>query len=256
MIINEHIGFIPQAISLTSVSTVFTIPMSVKGADEITFIVGMGTAIGGINSSVTIRQGRNVTACASTNSANVDGATAFLGSTAANSVVSAIRALITITTVTTDGETLAINGVQFTQSTAGAAATVTTGFGSSNVASDGTSAVMASLTSKINFSTFAAHQGITAEVVTSAVVRIYVDDTASTTVNCTSTAASPISAAYEAQQALISFPVDMLDSTSLFVCAQFTSADEPVLVGAVAMKAGNVYNPPPAHGVTARGANT
>lgn len=249
MRLHEQLGFTGSIITVTSNTTNWSRPINVAGAKDVTFLLGMGTAIGGINSTITIRQAANVTACESTNGALVTGATAVLGSTAANRVVGAIEALITITTNTTDGETLAINGVQFTQSTAGSSADVDTGFGSTSAATDGTSNVVASLTSKVNNSTFAAHQGITAETLTTATVRIYVDDTASTTVNCTSTAASPITCAYISQLAQISIPVDMLNATAAYVCAEFSTAATSLLVGVATIKNHVQWNPPPAHAV-------
>ena len=248
--LHEVLGFTGSIIAVSSATTSFSRPMNVEGVDDVLFVLGMGTALGGVNSSVTLRQAASVTACESTASAAVTGATALLGSTVANSIVSAVEALITITTATTDGEILSINAVQFTQSTAGAAATVTTGFGSTAGATgaDGAAPIITNLTSKINNSTFAAHQGITAETLTTDTLRIYVDDTASTTVNCTSTAASPISAAYLSQIAYISMSVDMLNSTSLYVCAQLTSATTAVSVGVATIKNKVYWNPPPAHG--------
>lgn len=249
MRLHERLGFTGSLISVTSNTTVWSRPINVAGADSITFLLGMGTAIGGINTTVTIRQAANVTACESVNGALVTGATAVLGSAAANTITNAVEALITITTNTTDGELLTINGVQFTQSTAGSSVDITTGFGSTAAATDGTSNVMASLTSKINNSTFAAHQGITAETLTTATVRIYVDDTASTMVTVVSTAASPITCAYIAQLAQITIPVDMLNTTANYVCAEFSTADEPVAVGVATIKDHVVHNPPPPHGV-------
>lgn len=247
MRLHEQLGFTGSIITVTSNTTQWSRPINVAGAKDITFLFGMGTAIGGIDSTITIRQAANVTACESTNGALVTGATAVLGSTAANRIVSAVEALITITTLTTDGDILAINGVQFTQSTAGSSVDVTTGFGLAAGVTE-TSFVLASLSSKINNATFAALQGITAEVLTTNTIRLYVDDTASTTVNCTSTAASAITCAYIAQLAQISIPVDMLNATAAYVCAEFSTADAPVLVGVATIKDHVQWNPPPSHG--------
>ncbi len=248
--LQEALGFTGSIITVTSNTTNYSRPMNVEGVDDVLFVLGMGTAIGGINSSILIRQAANVTACESTNGALVTGATAVLGSTAANRIVSAVEAIISVTTATT-AETISINGVNFTYSTLNGAATATTGFGSTIGATvaGGLEAMMNSLSSKINNSTFAAHAGITASTPSTLAVVLTVDDTASTTVNCTSTAASPISAAYLSQMAQISIPVDMLNATSLYVCAEFSTAATSVLMGVATIKNKTYWNPPPPHGV-------
>ena len=250
MRLHERLGFTGSIITVTSNTTNWSRPINCQGADSITFLLGMGTAIGGINSTITIRQAANVTACESTNGALVTGATAVLGSTAANRVVNAVEAIISVTTATT-AETVSINGVSLTYSTLGGGATLTTGFGSTIGATvaGGLEAIMNSLSSKINNSTFAAHAGITASTPSTLAVVLTVDDTASTDVNCTSTAASPITCAYVSQQAQISISVDMLNATAAYVCAEFSTAATSVLMGVATIKDRVYWNPPPPHGV-------
>ncbi len=247
---HEDLGFTGSIITVTSNTTNWSRPIHCEGADSITFLLGMGTAIGGIDSTITVRQAANVTACQSTLGGLVTGATAVLGSTAANRIVNAVEAIISVTTATTS-ETVSINGVNFTYSTVNGAATATTGFGSTIGATvaGGLEAMMNSLSSKINNSTFAAHAGITASTPSTLAVVLTVDDTASTVVNCTSTAASPVTCAYVSQLAQISIPVDMLNSTSRYVCIEFSTAATSVLMGVATIKDHVYWNPPPPHGV-------
>ena len=250
--ISENYGFLPHALTISSASTSFTIPINVEGADSVMFLLGMGTAAGGVNTTVHIRQGGTPEVAASTNSTTVPGATAIvLGSTAANLVSNALRGLITVTTAATAAQTVTVNTISFTHSSLGGETTNSTLFGSTLGATvaGGLEAIMNSLSSKINASTVGALQGLTAATVSTANVSVRLNDTASTDVNLLTSAASPFSAAYEAQQTIVEIPVDMLNSTSKYLSAMFCSAATSVLVGSVAIKGGVTHNPPPPHGV-------
>jgi len=183
-------------------------------SQTVTFIISMGPA--GISAGAAIQavQADTGAAAESASAANIAGATATIGSTVANYIGKASRARITLTTALTT-ESFVLNGATFlaTLSTAPAATAYT--FGNTtltNTAATGLALTCANLASAIN--TMCPKLTVTN---TSQYVDIYVDDTASTTINILSTGGVMLVPSYLAAHTILDVQTAGLDSTSEYV---------------------------------------
>lgn len=218
---------------------------SMSDADRIDFIVGMGTAAAATGALPTLNIIQSGDIGLATNT-TVAGATGTLGPSTANLAERAKQITITITTATTGAETITLMGNTITQSTAGAS-TITTAltFGSSlgATAAGGLDGRANSLSSVINAA--AAFDGITAATISTAAVRLIMDDTSTFSSGLTAaTTGANIVPAYERAQSIISVMAENLNSTSQYVALQVSSATTTVQVAVTAIKDGVRYKVP------------
>lgn len=229
---------------ISSASSFNTLGYSMEDCDAITFICGYGTASGAataIVSNVTVRQGADRGLSTST---TVGGATATLGPTTALTVSGVKSAVITMGTASTLTNTLVINGLTFTYTTVGSATALNFGSGEGSTVADGIANSMNSLSSIINASTNAALLGLTATTISTAAIRIVVDDTASTSLSITSTADANFAIVQEKQTAVVRVLASDLNSTSKYVQCRLSSCATSVPVSVTVIKENVRYAPP------------
>jgi hypothetical protein len=235
-------------IRITSATTFYAPAVSMKGQQSVTFIVSMGTAVGGQGVSITAQQGANATVAESSNAAAITGATATLGSTVGSSYVSKAKtARIYLSTATTDAETLIINSSTFTYLSTGAA--TASQFGATAGASAAAGVAIAMLASAIN----AACTNLTATTGASW-VDIAVKDSASTSITITSTMGG-LTPAYLSAQSILSIMVPGLDSTSEYVSCVVSSAST-AFNGSIVVVKKAMRTPARAHGQIVNDVNT
>lgn len=194
---------------------------SMENCSRALIVVSMATAAGNLQPIVSISQG----AAATSTPAAITASSALLGSSNINRVDRGRQAIITITTATTDGETLIINGTTFTVSTAAAATALTYGATAGSTAAAGAATICASLSSLIN--TYCTN--LLATTVTTATVRVKVKDNASTYLTIVSTGANQ-RPSYEMQQTMIEVLPSALDSTSRGIFVNVSTIATAVLV--------------------------
>lgn len=230
-------------INISSVATGLSGAYSMHDCDEVTFVVGMGTALSAataITPTITVRQsGDNLL---STN-ATVGGLTATLGPTTAEVLNKVKKALITMTTAATGAQTVTVNGVVWTFSTAPAATALTFGSSAGSTVAEGLEESMNTLSSGINASTEAALQGLTATTGSTANVSIRVNNTASTSLSLTGVAGA-YGLTSEKSQVIFSVKSEDLNSTSAYVGIHISTAVTSVNLAVCAIKKGMRYKEP------------
>lgn len=230
-------------ISISSATSGLSGGYSMHDCEEVTFVVGMGTALSAataITPTITVRQSAD--SFLSTN-ATVGGLTATLGPTTAEVLNKVKSALITMTTAATGAQTIIVNGTTWTFSTAPAATAFTFGSSVGSTNAGGLDGTMNSLSSGINASTAASLQGLTASTLTTAAVRIRVNNTASTDLSLTGVAGA-YGLTSEKSQVIFSVKSEDLNSTSAFVGIHITTAVTSVNLAVCAIKKGMRYKEP------------
>lgn len=221
---------------ISSANQFNTLGYSMADCDAITFICGYGTAAASataIVSNVTIRMGGDKALSTST---TVGGATATLGPTTALQIANVKSAVITMGTASTLTDTLIINGETFTYSTAPAATSLNFGSTEGSTVAEGITKATNSLSSVINASTRAALLGLQATTISTAAIRIVVDDTASTSLSITSTADANFAIVQEKQQAIVRVKAEDLNSTSAYVLCRLSTCATSVPVSVTVIK--------------------
>ena len=241
--ISEDYELFNEVVAVSSGTSAITNGYSVHDCEEITFVVGMGTAAGAataISPTVTVRQSAD--SLLSTN-ATVGGLSTILGPTTAERLANVKTALITMTTAATGAQTVIVNNTTWTFSTVPATTSFTFGssVGSSNA--EGLETVMNSLASAINASTAAQLQGLTASTLSTANCRITVNNTASTDLSLTGVAGA-YGLTSEKAQVVMSVKVSDLASTSNFVGIGIGTAVTSVNLAVCAIKRGIRYKEP------------
>lgn len=229
---------------ISSASTFKTLGYTMEDCDAITFICGYGTASAAataIASNITVRQGADKGLSTST---TIGGATATLGPTTALTVTNVKSAVITMGTASTLTNTLIINGETLTYSTVPAVATLNFGSTLGSTVAGGIDGSVNTLSSIINASTVAALQGLTASTISTAAIRIVVDDTASTNLSITSTADANFAIVQEKQQAIIRVTAADLNSTSKYVACILSTCATSVPVSVTVVKEYIRFQPP------------
>jgi len=235
-----------EPLSISSAAGTTSLVYDVSDATQFTVIVGGGTALAGTtanNPAITVRQSGDSAGATST---TITGATGSLGISTALQVPNAKTALITMTTAATLTNSLVINGVTLTYSTAPqstAASSYTFGSSLGATAEGGLEGTMASLATVINAST-ALGEKLIASTVTTAACQIMVrSSNKSTDVNVAATGVQ-FTPTIIRQQSIIEVPVDRLNSTSQYVFFTVSSASTAIALGGSLIKSGIRYKPP------------
>ena len=242
----EFQEFISEPLRISSAAGATSLYVDAADADLITVIVSGDSALGGstaINPTITVRQSGDSGGATST---TISGATGQLGISTANEVANARQAIITMTTAATLTETLVINGVTLTYSTAPQstlASSYTFGSTLGATAAGGLDGTIASLATVINAATAFAGK-LTASTLSTAALLLTVDSSDnSTDVNVASTGGG-FAPTIQRQQSVIDIRVDELNSTSQYVGFTVSSAATAVLLSANIIKSGKRYKPP------------
>lgn len=221
-----------EVITSATAASVTSKRYSMEKSNKACVLVNIGTTStnfpGGTVATVQLQQAVNTTATLG----NITGATAVIGSTAATIVSKASRAVIQLTTAATTADTLIVNGSTFAYSgsTAGSATALTFGSTIGSTAATGLANASTELLERIN----ANCAGITATTLTTASLLLTLDDTASTSINITSTGAfTPL---YQQAQACVEVKVADLDSTSAYIAAQVSSMSTILDCGIVCIR--------------------
>lgn len=226
---------IDSIISTISSATSAPYWVSMENADEVSFIVSMGTAVGGLQSALSVLQSANTTGAG----AAITGATAVIGSTASTVISNAKRVLITISSASTDNDLVQLNGTTYTQSTSNVATSLQFGSTQGTTSAAGLDDIANALSSRIN-----TQQGakFTATTASTASVRISLDDTASTGVINLNISANHIPS-YEMAQAVISVKAEDLNSTSKYVALQLGTVATAVRANVTIIRSNYRYSP-------------
>lgn len=230
-------------LNITSATTSISPGVSIKGMQTVAFVVSIATASVPTRVDVTGYQGNST----APNTTAITGATAHIGSTVANTLAGAARALIYLSTATTDAETLVINGTTFTYNSTGSATNLA--FGATAGASAAAGVAIAALSSLIN--TYCTN--LTATTGTSW-VDVVVKDGASTNINITSTGGG-LTPAYVRAECILEIQTVGLNATCDYVCCQVTSASTAVAGAIVTIRDADV-KPARAHGQIVNDVNT
>ena len=241
--VSEEYQLLNETFTISSATTWLTEGVSLHDGEQVTFLVGMGTAAAAstaITPTITARQSGDRALSTST---TISGISTLLGPTTAEALSNVKQARITMTTAATGAQTVQVNGTTWTFSTAPAATAFTFGssVGSSNA--EGLETAMNSLSSVINASTAAALQGLTASTNTTAAVVFVANNTASTDVNLTGVAGA-YGVTSEKAQLMISVKAEDLNSTSQYVGIGVSSATTSVPMSVTIIKKGTRYKPP------------
>lgn len=242
--LGEDAQIFTEMLSVTSAVSGLTNAYYVGDCDRVTFICGLGTAAAAataITPTFSAVQSADVTL--STNAA-VTGATAVCGPTTASQITNARSVLITISSASTDAETITLNGHTLTQTTVGSATVATAltfGATAGTTSAAGLADISNSLSSVINNSTLS--YWMTASTPSTATVRLVPKDTASTgiTVNVGSIAHT---GTIEKAHSMIDILTEDLNSTSKYVGVSVSTAATSVAVAVTVIKQGLRNKPP------------
>ena len=231
--LGEYLKVDAEALTVSSAAGATSQFYSMEGYDRALVVVALGTVAGALQPVVSISQAANATATP----AAITASSAVMGSTVAGSVANAKQAIISITTATTDGNTIALNGTTFTVSTAVSATAYLFGATAGSTAAGGADPIVTSLTSLIN--TYCTN--LVATTVSTAQLRVRVKD-GSTTLNIVTSAASPISAAYEKSFTMVEVRPSNLNSTSRGIIVNVSTIATAVDCGLTVIREG-AYKP-------------
>ena len=243
MRLGENAQIFHEQISISSAATGMTLGYSMEDCSEISFICGLGTvaaAATAISPTFTVRQSADVGLSTST---TVGGATAICGPTTANQISNSRSVLITLSSASTDTNTLVINGYTLTQTTVGSATLATAlTFGATAGSTDaaGLNSMGNSLSSVINNSTLS--YWMTASTPSTATVRLVAKDTASTGISIASTGGHLITS--EKSHSQIDVRAEDLNSTSKYVGLHISTVTTAATVGITVIKHGLRNKPP------------
>lgn len=236
--------------SLSSVSATSKV-FHANDCNEVSIIVGLGTVIAGVQSTITIDQGndKNLTTSAGLSSATLS---VLSGSSSTGRVERASGIVLTLTSST--NTVLTINGISLTQSTSSALIATTantTNYGATvgTTAEGGQKAVAENLIARLNSTYGSSVIGpggfgslIRASSVTTADVYLYSLDgenlTSGLTVLSDSTLISP---AYLSQQVALSFKTDELNATSEYFKVGISTVATAVACNITVIKSGLRY---------------
>lgn len=242
--LGEEVQIFHEQIGISSGTSGLTNAYSMEDCSQITFVCGLGTvaaAATAITPTFSARQSADVGL--STNAA-IGGATAVCGPTTASQITNARSVLITLSSASTDAETMTLNGYTLTQTTVGSATVATAltfGATAGTTSAAGLADIGNSLSSVINNSTMAYY--MTAATASTASVRLTAKDTASTgiTIGVGSIAHTVTS---EKSHSIIEVRADDLNSTSKYVGLGISTATTSVTCGVTVIKSG-LRNAPP-----------
>lgn len=241
--IPEDMEVFNEVVQVSSGTSALTSGYSMHDCEQITFVVGMGTALAAataITPTITVRQSGD--SLLSTNT-TLGVLSTTLGPTTAERLTNVKQALITMTTAATGAQTITVNDTVWTFSTSTVAADLRFGSTSGSTNAEGLEEAMASLASGINASTEASLQGLTAATISTANVRIRANNTASTDVSLTGVAGA-YGLTSEKAQVIISIKAEDLDSTSKYVGIGISTAATAVNMGVCVIKKGTRYKEP------------
>lgn len=193
-----------EALTVTSAVGATSQFYSMQGYNRALVVVSHATLAAALQPVVTLNQAADSTSAG----AAITGSSMVLGSSA-NALANARVAFITISSATTDGNTLVINGETFTVSTAVSATAKTFGATAGTTAAAGVDPIVTSLTSLIN--TYCTN--LLATTASTAIVRVEVKDGADTSIDITSTGAN-LTPAYGQAMSMVEIRPSALNSTS------------------------------------------
>ncbi len=243
-----------QVFAVTSATTHYSRAICMDGVDEADFILSMPpTAGAGAAVVITIQQGAYATVAESSNAAALTGAcTTQVGSTVANYVYKARAAKVSISSATTDAETIIINGTTYTVSTADAATSLQFGAtGGTTGAAGAPSSMCSKLAALINSTVSSIGiKGVSAALTSAAstTIDIWVNDTASTSLTITTTGGG-LTPSYAGANVKVSVKAEGLNSTSKFLSAVLSSCATAGSYGLTIIRKGNYGNAKPEHGI-------
>src|SRR3990167_3023975 len=240
--LGEDAQIFHEQISISSAATGMTLGYSMEDCESISFICGLGTvaAAAATSPTFTVRQSGDIGLSTSTTEG---GATAIGGVSTANQVTNARSVLITLSSASTDTNTITLNGYTLTQTTVGSATVATAlTFGATAGSTDaaGLNSMGNSLSSVINNSTLS--YWMTASTPSTATVRLVAKDTASTGITVASTGGHTIT--LEKSHSQIDVLASDLNSTSKYVGVHISTVATALTCGVTVIKRGLRYSPP------------
>lgn len=232
-------------LSITSAAGATGKMLDMQNYDKALFIFSVGTFTLNVATAYIVQSGDEK----GSTQAAISGATAAFGNTTALHFNKLNKLLITVSSAATDNDTVQIQGVTLTNSTAGATTTASAlGFGSSDGAtgSGGTTAIANSLASRINSTAVGLSSIMIATTVANSGVIVQLRENVDTYLGATGHANFPITALN--QQVMIEVTVDKMESTARYIAARIstgtTACDVPVTV----IRYGS-YRPPYVQGI-------
>ncbi len=249
----EHFPIEAEVFSVTSATTLYSKAISMDGIDEADFILSMPpTAGAGAAVVITIQQAESATKAQSSNAASLTGAcTTQVGSTVANYVYKARAARVSVSSATTDAETIIVNGRTYTVSTANATTSLQFGCTDGTTGGSGPTVMAGRLSSLINSTVSSIGvAGLTAYLTSAAstTIEIMVNDTASTSLTITTTGGG-LTPSYAGAFAKVSVKAEGLNSTSKFLSAVLSSCATAGSYGLTVIRKPSYGNAKPEHGV-------
>ncbi len=248
--LNESMVIDSDVFAVTSGTTLYSQAINMEGVDQAVFVVSMSTAPAGVAVPITIQQASAATmAQSSLAGALTPACTTQLGSTVANYVYKAAKARISISTASTDGQTVIINDRTYTVSTANAATALQFGATAGASAAGGDSSMVTALQNLINSTVSSIGLPNLTAAITSAAstaLELWVNDTASTSITITTTGGG-ITPSYVNANCKISVRGEALNSTSKNLCAVLGSAATAVRCGLTILRTPTDWRE---HGIT------
>lgn len=246
--IAERVRIDSQALTISSVATASSIPVSMEDCDKCAFVVSLGTAAAALQPTITVYQATAATHAGSTVKSTT------IGSSAAARILNGRRVLLTFTTDSTAATAaVVINGITFAESsdtslfqTASAASARTFGSTLDSSAAGGLENRVQSITSAINNSTFGV-PGITCSTASTAAVYLQVDDTASTTINI-DTCMSGLTPSYLDAQAIVEIQAADLTSGCKWAYVHVSTVATSVRIGIASVRVPLRHGPAKLHG--------
>jgi hypothetical protein len=242
----ERLKIFNEVVTVTSGTGATSLRYYAGDCYKVSFIVGMGTAAASTVTVPTVAIMQSGDEAGATNAA-ITGATGSFGPSTAFQVEGQRSALITMTTASTLTETVVVtvggNSYTMTYSTAPSTVSTALSFGATAGSTAGTqmAAVTNSFSSVINNSTLS--HWLTAATVSTAVVRLTVNDSAiSTGFSLLSTGVN-ILPSQEKAQSIIEVLSEDLNATSQYVYAVVSSADTSVQFSIAVIKDGMRNSP-------------
>lgn len=219
--------------------------LDMQDYDKALFIFSVGTFTLNVATAYIVQSGDEK----GSTQAAISGATAAFGNTTAQQFTKLNRMLITVSSAATDGETVVINGVTLTNSTAGATTAASAlGFGSSDGATGtgGTTAIANSLASRLNSTACGLSSILIATTVASSGVYVQLRSNVDTYLGATASATFPITALN--QTVMIEVGVDKMASTARYIAARLSTGTTGCDIAVTAVRYGS-YKPPFVQGI-------
>lgn len=239
----EHFYVSNEILTISSAAGANSLAYSCDDCDQISFIVGCGTyaASTALTATLNVQQAENRPFTTNTTVPSATGT--LMTPSTANTIENARSILLTMSSAATLAETLTLNGYTLTYSTVPSTVATALAFGSTlgSTVAGGIDGTILSLSSVINNSTLS--KWLRASSVSTAILRITVNDTASTDVNIASTGTN-FAAVGERSQSIIDIKSEDLNSSSKYVRLAISSAATAVQVGITVVKVGMKNKPP------------